>query len=173
MDNEQTRKEIDRRKQVARSKGVMELGKLYYSKLRFFPNWIKHQDGYVASLVTSAIEEQDKESKTVTTKLTVKNKEFVFIFKRNSFYTPDGELNNHRDLELLVDGKEVLALSMAETQYDYYSEGAAFDIDAFIDGEWLKELQELEKSLTDEEQKARKNRENQELQKQKSKFGIA
>ena len=173
MNEEQIRGEIARRKELAKSKGVMEIGKLYYSKLRFFPHWIKNKVGYTSSLVTSAIEELDKESNKVRTKLAFNNREFVFTFSRNSFYTPDGEMNNHGDLELSVDGKDVLALSMAEHNYEYFSEWITFDVDAFIDGDWLGDLQDLEKRLTEEENKAKKKLEFEKLEKQKEKFGIS
>ena len=172
MDEAKIRGEINRRKEVARSKGVMEFGKLYYSKLRLFPHWIKNNVGYPASLVTSAVEEQDAQTKKVRTKLTINNREFVFTFDRRSFYTPDGELNNHGDLELSVDGQHVLTLSMAEQQYEYFSEWITFDIDAFIDGAWVNDLQNFEKRLIEEENKAKKKREHEELEKQKAKFGI-
>lgn len=173
MNEEQIRGEIARRKELAKSKGVMEIGKLYYSKLRFFPHWIKNKVGYTSSLVTSAIEELDKEPNKVRTKLSFNNREFVFTFSQNSFYTPDGKMNNHGDLELSVDGKDVLALSMAEHNYEYYSEWAAFEVDAFIDGDWLQDLQELETKIKEEEKAAKKKRENEELEEQKGAFGIS
>jgi hypothetical protein len=137
-------KEAEKIKRRAEELGVLKLFEdIYFHEIKYYPSWIKNSHDYVPSIVTSAIEEknegEDEDKENI--RLALNGKEYLLTFKENSFSTPDGEGHLHGDLEVFLNDKKILALS-ASFDYDYEKWGV-FEIDAFIEGDWISDFKKL------------------------------
>lgn len=166
--------EVEKKKNLAKEKKVDELiSDLYFNDIRYYPSWIKHENReYVPALITSATESKKGEDKMV--QITLNKKIYKFSFKESFFYTPDGESNTHGLLELFEDDKKVLAVKLSCDYSEYGSDWRPFEIEAFINGEWIEDFSFLKKEKQkDEKDRAIKNAEDPEkIKRMKNNFGI-
>jgi hypothetical protein len=62
---------------------------------------------------------------------------------------PNGESMTFGDLEIFFNDKKVLGMDASQTEYDKYGCGGEWSLSsvtAFIEGDWIKDFKELEKS---------------------------
>lgn len=168
-ETERIEAEVAERKQRAQELGVDGLiTGLYYNNIRYYPSWIKR--GAVCSLVRDAVDLKDKR-----VKLSLKNgRDYIFSFKEHGFTMPDGEWVNSGTLELFHNNKKVLSLDMSLENNRTDSQWYPLDIEAFVEGDWVKDFKELEKRIETERQEERRREQEdpERLKKLKEDFGI-
>jgi hypothetical protein len=167
-------KEVAKRKARAEELGIKELiSELYFDALVYYPHWLKNGPEYVCSFIKNAVETIDKKD-VKRTNIKMKDKDYVFFFKTMSFSTPDGEYHTHGDLDLFLDNKKILGLDTALEAGAYDSTWKAFQINAFIEGDWIKDFTQLQQQIEieNEERERRKKEAPEKIMKLKEDFGI-
>ncbi|OGX08178.1 MAG: hypothetical protein A2Z88_03285 [Omnitrophica WOR_2 bacterium GWA2_47_8] len=165
-------KEVQLRKQRAKDLGILEIFEKLYQKVPHYPSWIKneHNKEHVCSLITDAVKIGDDE-----VKIKLRDRDYIFRFLKNNFSTPDGEFHMHGKWELYFDSKKILSLNMAY-QDDEFSFGnwSVFGVSAFVEGDWIKDFQELLARIEfeDKEREKRKRENPERINKLKEDFGI-
>ncbi len=163
--------EVGKRKQRAETLKLRALfEELYFHNIIYYPRWIKHSRSYVPSIVTSVIE-LEKEA----IQIELNGKKYLFCFKENKFSTPDGEAHRHGLLELSLSNERLLALNAAfDYEREYDPDWSIFGIEAFIEGDWIRDFQELKHRIEVEyeERKRREQNDPQKLASLKRNFGI-
>lgn len=197
MSDEKVRieQEVGRLKELAKSKGAIEIGKFYLKSFRHYPSWQKTNPDLLCSLVTD-VEDIGTETLPATLvtliigtdndkisrmKFKLKEKDYVFSFRESPFETPDGERHVSGLLELYQGNQKILGLKAFRTFSSYDSDhqwGISSNdaIEAFKDGDWTNDFREFvlkaeqERERLEERQKeaTEKNR----LEKLKQNFGL-
>lgn len=175
-DADRVYKEVKKRKQRAEELGITDLiERLYFYKLMYYPHWLKNDRESICSLVTDAaeLEDETKEGTITKTTIIINNMEYAFSFKECDFSSPDGKYA-YADLELAANGKRVLALALSSECSEYGFNWKTFDVEAFIEGDWIEEFRQLKKVMEmEEKERERKQKESPEKIKQlKEDFGI-
>ena len=173
------KEEVSKRKRIAQEKGVPDLiSELYFGEIEYYPSWITHEGReYVPNVITKATrseKEEDDKTKKVTG-FTLNSNDYRFEFSEDSFGTPDGEWNTHGLLELFQGEQRVLALICSLNTNDIDSEWRQFDIEAFIDGDWVNDFQLLkqEKKKQEYERELKRAEDPEKVDKLKKDFGIS
>lgn len=165
------RKEAEKIKEHAMKTGVPQLvSSLYHEKIRYYHSWIKKTPrDYVPEMVTDSKEVQDKKSGKKYILLTMNGREYKFTHSEGSY-----EDINWADLEMFLDEKKVLHVNESVSYNEWGIDYRANSVDAFIDGDWVKDFKELDKELKKAEQeREREEFENpDEIAKLKKDFGI-
>jgi len=151
---------------------------LFFNKIKYYPSKIKEEKAhkYVPDIITNAIELTKGNQQKIS--LTLKNRNYIFIFEEYFGSMPDGEYYTSGKMMLYFDNKKVLDLD-ASLEYDQYcliaGEWSFWRINGFIEGEWVNDFKELkiknrqaDKKKDDDEQKNRI----EEAQRLKKNFGI-
>lgn len=139
--------EVKKRKERARQLGVDKFMGELFNDLKYYPTWFQKNRAYTP-LITDA-RELEKEIRGSNEwrrwQITLKGNDYIFAFREYSFYTPDGEYGCNGDFEIYKDGKKVLAIDISQhtDQYSDIPQWSAFDIDGFIEGEWIGDFKEL------------------------------
>jgi len=173
-------KEVAKRRKRATDLGLPEMiSKLYSDKIEFYPSWITIEANreHVCSLVTSAEKikaaGQDEKDKI---KIILKGREYSFEYSKDHFSLPDGDSSSTGDLILYFGNKKVFHVSMSIDFNEYGSTMSNFKPEAFVEGDWVKDFQELSQRIPIEE-KERETREAEKempesVKKLKEDFGI-
>lgn len=168
-------REVEKRKEKARDCELPRVfTNLYHDNIKYYPSWIRneHNRNRISSLVTDAVELEDKRIK-----ITLKGKDYIFSFMQDGFDTPDGEWHTRGKLELYFDNKQILKFTMFEEDKEYYKEWkACSDVDAFVDGDWVSDFRELAQRIPyEKEEREQENKEKEKpekIKKLKNDFGI-
>ena len=169
---ERIEKEVQLRKQRAKDLGILKIFEKLYQKIPHYPSWIANERNreYACSLITDAIKLEDG-----AVKIKLKDKEYTFKFIKNNFSTPDGEFHQHGKWDLYLDSKKVLSVNMAyECDEFTFGSWSAFDVAAFVEGDWVKDFKELfERIEIEDKERERKRKESPDrINKLKEDFGI-
>lgn len=170
-------KQIEKVKQKAKDMGIFELfEKLYFNNIRHYHSWISRNRDYVPSLVTEAAPlEKGKENQERYEKVSIdlSGRNYLFTFKEKWIFAPDGDAK-HGLLQLFYNDQRVLALNVAYEDNEFFGEWKAFNLEAFIEGDWINDFKALERQIeTNRKERERRERENPEkINKLKNDFGI-
>ena len=183
-------KEAERLKEKARELMLPELfTRLYHTKICYYPRWISDEQRRksVCSLITNATqstEQTEHGEKIDKIKITLKDKEYTFTFRKYNFDTPDGEMHTNGELKLYYNDKKILTMTMGfyYQNFDTYDSslinGWHFpsDVNSFVDGDWVSDFRELARKIRaeDEERNQQEERLNdvRQAKKLKEDFGI-
>jgi len=168
--------EVQKRKRAAREIGVDKLiSDLYFSQIQYYPSWIQHSRDYVPDEISQATESgSKKEDAEKVIEITLFDKKYTFEFGSKSFSLPDGENTTHGDLTLYENEKKVLKLNCSLNYDEICSEWRPFDIEAYIEGNWIGCFTKLKEIIKEKkEQKEIQGAEDPDLvKKMKENFGI-
>ncbi len=168
--------EVIIRKEIAKKKKVdILISNLYMNHIKHYPHWINKDRLNVPAIVSSAIETrtkdkvidiilgedpsdiQDSRNTEAAICIILNNKKFKFIFTITNF-AMDSEYYSYGLLELFENSKKVLGINHSLLRDGYDELWDPYDIEAFIDGEWVedfyvlqREIKELEKIRLQEE----------------------
>lgn len=172
-------KKVEEIKSRANELGVPELiNELYHKNIKYYPSWIEHSRDYVPSVVISAVKEVNKQEKSngkewERIKINLKGKEYIFDFEEHSF-SVEGDYCHQGNLGLFLDNKKMLALSMSKDLDKYDSIWWVFNVDAFIESDWIKDFKELKEAikLQEIERNKKKREDPSKIVKLKKDYGI-
>ncbi|MCX5632580.1 MAG: hypothetical protein NTW93_02745 [Phycisphaerae bacterium] len=168
--------EVREKKKIAEEKEVKELiSELYFNHLRYFPIQIKQSGNYVPKIIDSAIEEKKDEKEVIL--ILLKGKKYRFEFSKRSSIAPDNDCN-YGLLELFSDEKKWLSInvSLECSKYSFATKWKPFDIEAFIDGNWINDFRHLKelivKSENEKLREYKRAEDSKKVQELKDNFGI-
>ncbi|MDO8511856.1 MAG: hypothetical protein Q7S57_01170 [bacterium] len=172
--------EVEKCINIAHQKGAPELiSKLYFRDIKYYPSWIAHEGREcVPKIITNATKSrkksnENKKEKEVTS-IVLNEKNYSFEFHQSTFVTPDGENNTNGLLELFREETKILALNCSLEYTDMDSEWSEFGVEAFIDGDWLKDFELLKKEINKQryEKELQKAEDPEKVKQLKNNFGI-
>lgn len=179
--------EVERLKRAAVQKGVLDIGRLYLKKIRYYAIWYQSSREYVCELVTQVrdLGQTSEESwrGTNTTKsmqITLRGKDYILKFTEKPFETPDGESHVSGSVEVYVGEKKVAGIRVFRS-YGRFSGGdhdwSVMDVEAFIDGDWLEDFRQLRDRIKEEDEERKKDNERrsdaEKTEKLKRDFGLS
>ena len=142
--------QIKKLKKVAEDRGIPKLvAELYFDKIRYFPSWIKKDRLYVPELIESA-ESVPKSNGRETLFLTIRGTKYRFEFTEHSFSTPDDYVT-HGLVEIFTEDKKWFGVNSSCTYHEYGSTWSPFEVTAFIDGAWVRDLTDLKKAINEQD----------------------
>ncbi|MFC2149829.1 hypothetical protein ACFLQ8_03910 [Candidatus Auribacterota bacterium] len=140
---EKVRQEVEKRKKRAERLGLPELVTgLYMDHIQFYQAWIVNNRKYVPEIVTCC-KKAVKDDKVFVV-LSLKDKIYHFTFVKKRFCT-DGD--EYAELELFKLGAKCISLSIARDYNEYEDIWRPFDINAFIENEWINDFRELRRQI--------------------------
>ncbi|ODS34494.1 MAG: hypothetical protein SCARUB_00370 [Candidatus Scalindua rubra] len=161
------RKEAEKRRKKAKMMGIPELiSGLYHDNIKYYPSWINHSREYVPTIVERAHKQEDGYNKEKV-EIVLNNKICLFKYQKPL-------ITDYGQLKLYIDGKKVFAVSEEEYHDEYYDNYHPILVDAFVEGEWINDFQQLDKQIKIlEEKRAKEGFENSaEISKLKKDFGL-
>jgi hypothetical protein len=175
LSNEDTRREVEKRKEAAKNLGLPEIVKFLFEELRYYPHW---QDTAKENCFQAIINPREIKTGKVPG--------VAFVFNANEYgfgehdwhvTMPDGDECYSRDYIVYNANKEVVFQTTGFLEYDQFGSSYRFhDVEAFIPGNWTKDILELYRELKSftEQQEARweKEEEANETQELRKKFGL-
>lgn len=146
-DYENIKAKIKKRKDRAKQLGVDKfMGKLF-NDLRCYPKWFVSNKEYTPLITDARSLENEKRGDDVWGKwqITLKGNNYIFAFKDYPLSTSRGVYGHNGKFEVWKDDTKVLALdiTLGTDPYQLKQEWSAFDIEAFIEGEWIQDFREL------------------------------
>jgi hypothetical protein len=161
--------EVRKKIKIAEEKGVKELiSNLYFNYLRHCPKV------YVPKIIDS-IQEEKKDEKEVIL-ISFKGEKYRFEFSERRSIAPDS--NTYGLLELFSDEKKWLAInvSLEISNSSFATKWKPFDIEAFIDGDWIEDLKRLKDLIIIRQSKElegdNRAKDSKKIQELKDNFGI-
>lgn len=146
------RKEVEKKKKKAEKMGIPKLiSDLYHHNIRYYPSWIGHSREYVPTMIERAHERKHRNNKEEVEILLNKK---VYLFK---YEEDDIEENVYGNLKLFINGEKGFAISESvfhDKEKSYYNPIA---VDAFGEGEWINDFQQLDKQIKVLAQKRKKD----------------
>lgn len=144
-----------------------------HQEIRHYPSWIGKFPERVCPLVTDVKELEEKNEKLG---FVLNGRDYTIEFKAPVFdRTYDEYDSEYGKLTLQSDNKRVLEVWYSR-DWDTETKWRAFEVSAFIEGEWVKAIQDLKKALSDVERIFRKQvlspYKQQEMKNLKEGFGL-
>ncbi len=166
--------EIDKRIARAEKLGVRQFMGELFNDLQHYPAWFKNDRGYTP-LITDARDlgkEQRDNEEWEKWQITLKGKDYVLAFEKHDPPMPDDDTRYHGTFEIYLENKKILALAMSCSFDEYSSDFTPFSIEAFLEGEWVKDFKELYDASRKAHADGMKRLEQDRLDKTKNNFGI-
>jgi hypothetical protein len=180
IDEEQILAEVKRRKARAQKSGVITSAfTLYERDLSHQDAWAKNCPDLIhpAIKVLAITEEGDWRRKTRRIETLIRGRRYTFTFERHTTNMPDGGDYTSGNLRLDFEGQHVMTIDCGCQLEDYVGEiWSANDVSAFIEGQWVEELNALFIQVTTLHDVRRKREQEQakkqEVEKLKRNFGL-
>lgn len=142
---------------LAHKSAIPELvARLYNDYIRDLPDWIELRK-MSNSLITDAVYlnmNKDTEMKQSAIKIILKGKSYIFYFTElPGVNTLIGSWYRRGSLDIFLNGKRILFLKMAKDKRNKNSQWKPAYIEGFVEGDWIKDFQELEKQIGSEDYK--------------------
>jgi hypothetical protein len=143
--------EVDKKKQRAKDLGLLDLiTDIYMNHVKNFPELIRCNRDYVPSMVKNFIESKKRWDHTEIV-IELNDKKYTFRFNERNITLPDGKNFKCGDLELFFNNEKCFALYLHCDEFEYYGyhsySWSASEINAFKEGEWIKDFKELKKQI--------------------------
>ena len=165
-DSDEILRQVEQRKQRARDLGVDKLlSELYFDHgLRHYSAGMHHQDQRYP--IISDAQKLDDNS----VRLTMNGKNYVIAYRdKSSTFMLD---YHGGDLELSSEKRTLICLSISEKADEYVTTYEPFDITAFIEGDWIKDFQQLREQVLERAARWERDRKEKLANELKEKFGL-
>ncbi len=171
--------QVEARKRRARELGLdkllCELWHRHY--LYCWPDQIKRLGHQTCPWVADAIDLDsgkavDESKKETRIKIIVREREYIVGFSEKTYTFPEYSL--YGLLEVFSGSGRVLAINLSGQVVEWGTEWSAFDVEAFIEGDWIQDFKHIEKAIVkySDEQKRREREDPTKVADLKKRFGL-
>jgi hypothetical protein len=170
-------KEIEKRKEFARS--IVLSARIFstYGDIKYYPEWSQNsQANYVCPSISDvAVFEESGKSRyghEESVDFEFRGNRWSFAFRGNHVILPDGADGGYYGRLSLLDSAKNLVFEGRYQRGEYSYTYEPLDIEAFVPGEWTVEFLELSEEIAAIRRESELKRERSELEEQKQRFGL-
>lgn len=136
------KKEVEKRKKIAKDKGLDRLIiDVYNDCLKYYPSWISSEKNkkWVISEVSEAKNIGEKYSNDIKFKF----KEKIYKITRGDRWTPEFGDGAWYKLSLFLNDKKIFEVTEEETNDEYSTYHSPISVDAYINDDWVKDFNDI------------------------------